>query len=166
MALVAGANKVAKSLGKCFVIGLADPVNAGSRALSNFSQQTWAPGSLRPLVDPRRAASHRVNPQQRIKSVSDGPALCVGSEIANSRKLSISGYKSARRFVLHRNSEIRVGLIIAKPHVKRGLKFLDPSEFELERLIFTGNNGPFHIAGTQKHPLGAFVQRFQWPKVV
>ena len=89
------------------------------------------------------------------------------TEVLDALEVTISELRRPEEpCIPHGNRKVRVGLVVAKAHVERRLKLLDPSEFKLQRFIFSCDYCPLDIAGAQHHPSGSLVKAVQRTEVV
>jgi hypothetical protein len=75
-------HEVAELLRQPAVVGLADPLHTGRRALADVAEQAWPADLAGALEHPGRAGPHGENPQQCVDGLPDGPGVGVRAEVA------------------------------------------------------------------------------------
>ena len=135
-----------------------DPADAGRGALADVAQQAGPADLCAALEHPGRARPHRKDAQQQVDGLPDRPGVRVRPEVAHALLLRSPAHHHARELLVDRDSEPRIGLVVAVLHVEARVVLLDPGVLQLQRLDLGLDDGPLDRASRRHHPRRALVQ--------
>ena len=140
------------------VVGFGDAAHAGGGAFVNVAEQAGASEFFVPVIDAFGAGADGKDSDEEVEGFADGPGMGVGAEVADTSLVRTAVEEGAGYGFADADSEGGVGFIVAVFDVEVGVVFFNPRVFELERLDFTANHGPFDLVGGGDHAAGAGVE--------
>ena len=150
--------EIAKVLHDLAMLLGTDPADTRCRAFVDVSQQARTVDLLVPLEYSGRTGSSRKYPGEQIQRFPDRPRMRVRPEITHALAPRAAIDHQPGKFLVDRDCQHRVGLVVAVADVEARIEFLDPVVFQLQRLDLGVDHRPLDVGRGGHHLPGPRVQ--------
>ncbi len=140
------------------VLLVGDRTDARRRALLDVRVEARATEPLVAVELALRARADRERPEEQVEGLPDRVGVGVRPEVADPLALRAPEHHRPGPFLVERDREVRVGLVVVVPDVEAGPVLLDEVELEEQGLDLVADPDPLDGVGRRHHLAGALHQ--------